>query len=59
MLQFQVKFGVGGRYPKNPQTRQYIELQEADLFGKVSGINVTQKASRLEVTFDKVPLTLQ
>lgn len=62
MLQFQGKFGVGGRYPKNPQTRQYIlskQLQEADLFGKVSGINVTQKASRLEVTFDKVPLTLQ
>lgn len=50
MLQFKVKFGVGGRYPKNPQTRKYIlskQLQEADLFGKGSGINVTQKASRL------------
>ena len=38
---------------------QAVQLQEADLFGKVSGINVTQKASRSEVTFDKVPLTLQ
>lgn len=46
MLQFQVKFGVGGRYPKNPQTRQYILSKQLSFKKQISLVKLVELTSR-------------